>query len=70
MCLRFWFPITWLLVDQYTPAYVVDEDWWKEVLITYGYKLLGTEMAAKYDLAQLHVDHNNFNPDLCMPRTA
>lgn len=64
MGLRFWFPIVWLPTKHYTLAYVVHNDWWKEFLHIDGYKVPGIEMAAKYDLAQLHADHNSSNPDL------
>ena len=45
MGLRFQFPLIWLLTKQYTPAYNVDPNLWRDVVLTKGYKPLGTEMA-------------------------
>lgn len=64
MGLRFQFPILWFLAYQYTPAYNVNSDWWKYILLIDGYKPLGTDMAKIYDLSQLHDDHIQFNLDL------
>ena len=64
MGLRFQFPLLWLPTERYTPAYNVDPDWWNDVVLTKGYKPPGTEMAAEYDLTQLHDDHSQSNPDL------
>jgi len=50
----FQFPIIWLSAENYTPAYNVPTVWWKEVFLLDGFKVLGTEMAKKYDLTQLH----------------
>ena len=51
MGLRFQFPTIWLPVEDYTLAYIVSKDWWEEVLLSDGFKVLGTEMAKEYDLA-------------------
>ena len=50
MGLRFQFPTIWLPVEDYTPAYIISEYWWEEVLLLYGFKVPGTEMVEEYDL--------------------
>ena len=50
MGLRFQFQLLWLLAEQYAPAYNVDLDWWKDVVLIEGYKPPGVEMATEYDL--------------------
>ena len=62
--LSFQFPLIWFPTKQYTPAYNIDPDWWKDVVFTEGYKPPETEMAEEYDLTQLHASHNQSNPDL------
>ena len=52
MGLRFQYPIIWLPAEVYTPAYNVPADLWKEVLLSDGFKVPGTEMALEYDLAR------------------
>ena len=64
MGLRFQFPLLWLPVVQYTTTYNVEPDWWKDVVLTEGYKPPGIEIATKYDLTQLHVDHIQSNSEL------
>ena len=64
MGLRFRFPLLWLPVEKYTLSYNVEPDWWKDVVLKEGYKPPGTEMAAEYDLTQLHANHNQSNPNL------
>ena len=44
MGLRFQFPLLWLPAKQYTPAYNVEPNWWKDVVLIEGYKPPGTEM--------------------------
>jgi len=53
MGIQFQYPILWMLAKHYTPAYNVPNDWWNEVLLLEGFNVPGTEMAKKYDLAQL-----------------
>jgi len=53
MGIRFQFPTIWLPVENYTPSYNVPGDWWKEVLLSDGFKVPRIEMAEEYDLAQL-----------------
>ena len=50
MGLRFQFPLLWLPVAQYTPMYNIEPNWWKDVVLTEGYKPPVTEMAEEYDL--------------------
>jgi len=64
MGLRFRFLVIWLPTEHYTPAYNIPSNWWKEVLLSEGYKVEGIDMAKEYDLAQLHEDHNHSNLDL------
>ena len=64
MGLRFQFPLIWLPTEQYTPAYNVDLDWWKDVVLTEGYKPPGTEMVEEYDLTQLYFSQSQSNLDL------
>jgi len=40
-------------MENYTPAYNVLGDWWKEVLLSKGFKVPGIEMVEEYDLDQL-----------------
>ena len=63
MGLRFQFPLLWLPAEQYTPAYNFEPDWWKDVVLTEGYKPPGIEMAVEYDLTELHADHSQSNLD-------
>ena len=42
MGLRFQFPLLWLPAERYTPAYNVNTDWWKDVVLIEGYKPPGT----------------------------
>ena len=46
-----------------------EEDWWKEVLLSNGFKVPGTEMAIEYDLAQLHETYSVQNLDLWRRQT-
>ena len=62
--LQFRFPIIWLPKKNYTPSYIVPDGWWKEFLLSEGYKVSGTDMVEEYDLAQLHEDDNHSNLDL------
>ena len=64
MGLRFQFPLIWFPAEQYTPPYNVDPDWWKDFVLTEGYKPPGMEMAEEYDLTQLHASHSQSNLDL------
>ena len=68
MGLRFQFPLIQFPSKKYTSAYNVIQDWWKDFVLTEGYKPPGTEMAGDYDLAQLHAFHNQSNPDLTRRR--
>ena len=70
MGLRFRFPIVWLPAEHYTPSYNVPDDWWKDFLLSIGYKPLGSYMAEEYDLTQLHVDYIRSNPHLRKWRAA
>lgn len=53
MGLRFQYPIIWLPVEVYTPAYNVPTDWWKEVVLSDGFRVPGIEMALEYDISWL-----------------
>ena len=53
MGIRFQFPTIWLPIENYTPAYNVLGDWWKEFLLLNGFKVPRIEIAREYDLAQL-----------------
>jgi hypothetical protein len=64
MGLQFQFPTIWLLVENYTPVYIVPEDWWEEVLHSDGFKVPWTEMAEEYDLAHFQEANSQRNPDL------
>lgn len=64
MGLRFRFPLLWLLAEHYTPSYNVELDWWKDVVLTKGYKPPGIEIAVEYVLTQLHANHIQSNSDL------
>jgi len=64
MGIQFKFPIIWLPAEDYTPAYNVPGDWWKDVLLTEGYKPPRTHMVDEYDLVQLHADYNCSNTDM------
>ena len=59
MGLWFWYPILWLPAEVYTAA-----DWWKEFLLSGGFKVPRIEMALEYDLAGLHETYSLQNPDL------
>ena len=56
--LRFHFPLIWLPAEQYTPAYNIDPYWWKDVVLTEGYKPPGIELVEEYDLTHIHASHN------------
>ena len=64
MGLRFQYHVLWLPLEVYTPAYNVPADWWKEVLLSDGFKIPRTEMTLEYDLDGLHEAHRLQNPDL------
>ena len=70
MGIRFQYPVIWLLAEHYTPTYNVPNDWWKEVLLSEGFKVPGIEMAGEYDLARLHEARILSNPDLRRRRFA
>ena len=53
MGIQLQFPIIWFAVEDHTLAYNVSSDWWKEVLLSEGFKVPGIEMVKEYDLAQL-----------------
>lgn len=44
MGIQFQYPILWLPSKFYTPAYNFSANWWKEVLLSDGFKVPGTEM--------------------------
>jgi len=50
--------------EHYIAAYNVPNDWWKDVILTEGYKTPRTNIEDEYDLAQLHCDYSHSNPDL------
>jgi hypothetical protein len=62
--LRFQFPVIWMPLDQYQPDYKVQGEWSKDIILTRGYKFLGTNMAEAYDIVELHAQHQGSNPDL------
>ena len=64
MGLQFQVHVLQLPNDEYTLAYDIPMDCWKEVVLSDGFKVLGTKMATEYDLAQLHLTYNLQNPDL------
>jgi len=64
MGIWFRFPVIWLPAEHYTPAYNVPDDWWKEFLLSKGYKVPRIDMEEEYDLVHLHEGHNRSNPDL------
>ena len=70
MGLQFQYPVIWLPTEFYTPTYNVPADWWKEVLLLDGFKVLGIEMASEYELFRLHETYSLQNPDLRRQRTA
>ena len=70
MGIQFHYPVLWLLAKHYTSAYNVPNDWWKEVLLSEGFKVPGTEMAKEYDLAQLQEAQSLSNLDLQRRRVA
>jgi hypothetical protein len=59
-----------LPVEDYTPAYIVLEDWWEEFHLSDGFKVPGTEMAEEYDLTHFQEANSQRNPDLRRRRTA
>lgn len=66
--LRFNFPLIWLPIDRYHPlhrlTYANIEDWWKEVILTNGYRPHSYDMHVPYDLNQIHARYSGSNLDL------
>ena len=64
MGLQFQYLVIWLTAEVYTPTCNVPAYWWKEVLLSYRFRVPGTEMALEYNLAGLHEAHSLQNLDL------
>jgi hypothetical protein len=51
-------------LDQYQPDYEVHGEWWKDIILTGGYKFPGTYMAEAYDIEELQAQYQGSNLDL------
>ena len=57
-------------MENYTPSYNVLGNWWKVIILSEGFKVLGIEMDEEYDLAQLQEVKSLHNPNLRRRRAA
>jgi hypothetical protein len=51
-------------LDQYQPDYEVQREWWKDIILTRGYKFPGKDMDEAYDIVELQAQYQGSNPDL------